>query len=71
MFSSVCTKMTLVLSAGLFISLSFSFIWLPLRKFYASKLYGVILVIFYVVFLVICIVMEFTIKKGEGHDKCF
>ena len=69
MFFPVCTKMTLALSAGLFISLSFSFIWLPLRKFYASKSYGIILVIFYVVFLIICIVMEFTIK--EGHDQCF
>ena len=67
----MCTKMTLVLSAGLFISLSFSFIWLPLRKFYASKTYGVILVIFYVVFLTICIVMEFTMDKKQGHDKCF
>ena len=61
--------MTLVLSAGLFISLSFSFIWLPIRKFYASKLYGIILVIFYVVFLIICIVIEVTKKKGK--DTCF
>ena len=61
--------MTLVLSAGLFISLSFSFIWLPIRKFYASKLYGIILVIFYVVFLIICIVIEIT--KKHGKDTCF
>ena len=61
--------MTLVLSAGLVISLSFSFIWLPIRKFYASKLYGIILVIFYVVFLIICIVIEVTTR--DGNDKCF
>lgn len=66
----VCSKMTLVLSAGLVFSLSFSFIVLPIRKFYASKVYGVILVLFYLVFLVICIVIEFTAMK-KGDDSCF
>ena len=63
-----CTKMTLVLSAGLCVSLGFSFTVLPLRRFQAGKLYGLSLVAMYGVFLAICIVLEFTVMK---HHKEF
>jgi len=68
--SLVCNKMTLVLSMGLCISLVFSFIVMPLRKFQANKLYGAILIVMYVIFLSVCVVFEFTLMKN-GDDSCF
>ena len=62
--------MTLVLSAGLCISLSTSFILLPFLKYRATKIYGITLVILYLVFLTICIIIEFTVMK-DGNDSCF
>eukprot|EP00092_Neocalanus_flemingeri_P035003 GFUD01038087.1.p1 GENE.GFUD01038087.1~~GFUD01038087.1.p1 ORF type:complete len:573 (+),score=74.19 GFUD01038087.1:326-2044(+) len=66
----VCNKMTLVLSVGLGVSLAFSFLVMPIRKFQATKLYGFILILIYVVFLSVCIVFEFTVMK-KGDDTCF
>lgn len=66
----VCNKMTLVLSVGLGISLVFSFLFMPIRKFQATKPYGFFLILMYVVFLSVCIVFEFTVMKG-GDDTCF
>jgi len=68
--SLVCNKMTLVLSVGLCISLVFSFLVMPLRKFQANKLYGSILIVMYVIFLSVCVVFEFTLMKN-GNDSCF
>ena len=68
--SLVCNKMTLVLSVGLGISLVFSFLVMPLRKFQATKPYGFFLVFIYIVFLSVCIVFEFTVMK-KGADTCF
>jgi len=68
--SLVCNKMTLVLSVGLGISLVFSFILMPIRKFQANKPYGFILILMYVVFLSVCIVFEFTLMK-HGDNTCF
>ena len=62
--------MTLVLSAGLCVSLCFSFIVMPVMRFRASKIYGIILVILYVVFLAVCIIFEFTVME-KGHASCF
>jgi len=53
--------MTLTLSVGLGSALLFSFLLLPLMKFMASRLYGAGLLVIYVVFLAICIVIEFTL----------
>jgi len=55
--------MTLALSIGLGVSLSFSYILLPLTGFKATKLYGVALMVIYVVFLASCIVVEFTVME--------
>ena len=62
--------MTLVLSAGLCISLGFSFIIMPFLKYRATKIYGIALVILYLVFLTVCIIFEFTVMK-DGNDSCF
>ena len=66
----VCNKMTLVLSAGLCISLCFSFIIMPIMRFKATKIYGIILIILYAVFLAICITFEFTVME-KGNPSCF
>lgn len=55
--------MTLALSIGLGVSLSFSYILLPLSGFKATKLYGGALMVIYVVFLASCIVVEFTVME--------
>jgi len=68
--SLVCNKMTLVLSIGLVVSLVFSLIFLPIRKFQATKFYGIVLILIYIVFLSVCIVFEFTVMKN-GDDTCF
>jgi len=65
----VCNKMTLVLSGGLFISLSFSLIIMPIMKFRANKYYGIALIVFYFIFLAVCIIIEFTVM-GDGNDSC-
>ena len=53
--------MTLSLSMGLGSSLLFSFILLPCIKFTANKTYGSFLFVMYIVFLAICIIIEFSI----------
>ena len=68
--SLVCNKMVLVLSAGLAVSLTFSFLVMPLNRFRANRFYGAVLVIIYVVFLTVCIVFEFTVMKN-GNENCF
>ena len=52
--------MNLVLSAGLFGSLGFSFILMPFLWYRATTKYGVSLIIYYVVFLIICLYLQFS-----------
>ena len=65
-----CDMLTLVLSIGLAASLSFSYIYMPFMKFQATKLYGIILICIYVVFLIACLVTEFTVMQN-GNGACF
>jgi len=65
----VCNEMTLVLSGGLFISLSFSLVIMPIIKFRANKYYGITLILFYCIFLAVCIILEFTVIEN-GNDSC-
>lgn len=53
--------MTLTLSIGLGASLVFSFVLMFLMKFKASKVYGIVLLVSYVVFLAVALTVEFTL----------
>ena len=55
--------MTLVLSSSLGISLVLTFLWLPLTKFKGTRVYGAVLLVIYVVFLIVAITVEFTVMK--------
>ncbi|KAK7934074.1 hypothetical protein WMY93_004970 [Mugilogobius chulae] len=50
-----------VLAASLGVSLVFSFIFVPLRNFHVGKSYGVILLLFYVIFLIVALLTEFKV----------
>lgn len=50
-----------VLSGALGLSLVFSFILVPLQCFHLSRVYGIFLLIFYVIFLVVALLTEFRI----------
>ncbi|XP_051505604.1 mitochondrial sodium/calcium exchanger protein isoform X1 [Myxocyprinus asiaticus] len=52
-----------VLSGALGLSLVFSFILVPLQCFHLSRVYGVFLLIFYIVFLLIALLTEFKIVQ--------
>ncbi|KAA0723477.1 Mitochondrial sodium/calcium exchanger protein [Triplophysa tibetana] len=48
-----------VLCGALGISLVFSFILVPLQCFHLSRVYGIFLLVFYVVFLIVALLTEF------------
>ncbi|XP_059388919.1 mitochondrial sodium/calcium exchanger protein-like [Carassius carassius] len=50
-----------VLSGALGLSLVFSFILVPLQCFHLSRVYGIFLLIFYMVFLIVALLTEFRI----------
>ncbi|KAI7814939.1 putative sodium/potassium/calcium exchanger 6, partial [Triplophysa rosa] len=50
-----------VLSGALGISLVFSFILVPLQCFHLNRVYGIFLLVFYVVFLIVALLTEFKI----------
>ena len=72
-------SMTAVLAIGLAVSLIFSYVLLPILRFkvelkpaslklifsffQATKLYGAALLLIYLVFLITCIVIEFTVME--------
>jgi len=56
-------SMTAVLAIGLAVSLVFSYVLLPILGFKATKLYGAALLLIYLVFLITCIVIEFTVME--------
>merc|ERR1712210_293608 len=56
-------SMTAVLAIGLAVSLIFSHVLLPILRFKATKLYGAALLLIYLVFLITCIVIEFTVME--------
>jgi sodium/potassium/calcium exchanger 6 len=54
-------RMTLTLSVGLAVSLLFSLVALPLFRFRATRLYGVALLLIYIVFITAALVVEFKL----------
>uniref|UniRef100_A0A671Q7N1 Sodium/calcium exchanger membrane region domain-containing protein n=1 Tax=Sinocyclocheilus anshuiensis TaxID=1608454 RepID=A0A671Q7N1_9TELE len=52
-----------VLSGALGLSLVFSFILVPLQCFHLSRVYGIFLLIFYIVFLIVALLTEFRILQ--------
>lgn len=56
-------SLTWVLAGSLGLSLVLSFIIVPLRKFHVGRAYGVFLLIFYVIFLVVALLTEFHVIK--------
>ena len=58
---------TLLFVANVFTicSMLLSLLWLPLRKFFANKMYGICLEIFYAVFVVICVLCEAGVIPDE------
>merc|ERR1712156_337302 len=57
-------SMTAVLAIGLAVSLTFSYVLLPILNFKATKLYGMGLLAIYLVFLITSVVIEFTVMEA-------
>lgn len=55
--------LTWVLAASLGLSLVFSFIIVPLRNFHVGRAYGIFLLVFYGIFLIVALLTEFHVVK--------